>query len=311
MDHRVKILITGARGFIGRNLAEPYASSHQVEAPPRATLDLLDAVAVREYLERHRFDAVIHAATERSNRALSGAPDLLQRNCRMFFNLARNPHAFGRMLFLSSGAVYDRARLPPLATEEDFDVRVPSEDYGFSKYVCAKSIRPDGQVYELRLFGVFGPYEDWRVRFISNACCRAVWDLPVVIRQNVVFDYLDVADLARILEHFMTGSFRYRHYNVSTGRPVDLKTLAAEVVEASGKPLDTIVQKEGLGSEYTGDNRRLLAELSPFRFRERRESVARLYRWYASRKADIDPRLLGFDQSDQSSSGPASQSSVH
>jgi GDP-L-fucose synthase len=277
-------------------VAERFSSKYQVAAPARSELNLLDAVAVRSYLERHRFDAIVHAATERSNRALGGGAELLGRNCRMFFNLARNPHAFGRMLFLSSGAVYDRAGVPPLVTEEDFDARVPAEDYGFSKYVCAKSIRADGPVYELRLFGVFGPYEDWRVRFISNACCRAVWGLPVAMRQNVFFDYLDVEDLTYVLEHFLAGSFRYRQYNVSTGRAVDLKTLAAEVIKASGKPLEIVVRQEGLGSEYSGSNRRLMAEIPAFRFRERKESIARLYEWYAARKAAIDPGLLGFDE---------------
>jgi UDP-glucose 4-epimerase len=292
----MKLLVTGATGFIGRNLVERFSANHQVAAPGRDELNLLDAVAVRRYLEQHRFDAVIHAATDRANRALGAAPDLLRHNCRMFFNLARNRHAFGRMLFLSSGAVYDRASVPPLVTEEEFDARVPAEDYGFSKYVCAKSIRADEQIFELRLFGVFGRYEDWRVRFISNACCRAVWDLPVAMRQNVFFDYLDVGDLARLLEHFLSGSFRHRQYNVSTGRAVDLKTLAAEVIEASGKPLEMVVGREGLGSEYSGANGRLMVEIPAFQFRERKESIARLYEWYASRKADIDPRLLRFDE---------------
>ena len=292
----MKLLVTGASGFIGRNLVERFPAGCQVAAPPRTELDLLDPVAVRGYLERHRFDAVIHAATERSNRALGPAPHLLERNCRMFFNLARNAHAFGRMLFLSSGAVYDRACVPSLVAEEQFDARVPSEDYGLSKYVCAKSIREDQEIYELRLFAVFGPYEDWRVRFISNACCRAVWDMPVVVRQNVFFDFLDVADLARLLEHFLTGTFRFRHYNLSTGGRVDLCTVAAEVVQASGKPLEIVVREEGLGAEYTASNRRLMAEIPAFRFRERRESVARLYDWYRSHQADIDPALLRFDE---------------
>ncbi len=292
----MKVLLTGASGFIGRNVAPRFSANHQVATPARSELNLLDPEAVRCYLERHRFDAIVHAASERSNRALGSAPELVERNCRMFFNLARNPHAFGRMLFLSSGAVYDRACVPPLATEEEFDARVPADEYGFSKYLCAKSIRADEEVYELRLFGVFGPYEDWRVRFISNACCRAVWDRPVVMRQNVFFDYLDVEDLARILEHFLAASFRHRQYNVSTGRPVDLKTLAAEVIEASGKQLEIVVRQEGLGSEYSGANRRLMAEIPTFRFRERKESIVRLYEWYASRRAAIDPGLLGFDE---------------
>jgi UDP-glucose 4-epimerase len=292
----LKLLVTGATGFIGRNLVEHFCAHHQVAAPARGELNLLDAAAVRAYLEHHRFDTVIHAATERSNRALTAAPDLVARNCRMFFNLARNPHAFGRMLFLSSGAVYDRASVPPQVSEDQFDALVPSDEYGFSKYVCAKSICPDGEIYELRLFGVFGPHEDWRVRFISNACCRALWDLPVIMRRNVFFDYLDVADLARILGRFLTGTFRYRHYNVTTGLPVDLKTLAAEVIAASGKPLEIVVRNAGLANEYSGSNRRLMAEIPGFQFRGRQDSIARLYRWYASRKAEIDPELLRFDE---------------
>jgi GDP-L-fucose synthase len=287
----LKILITGGSGFIGRNLAARF----QVAAPSRAELDLLDAEAVRAYLERHHFDAVIHAATERSTRKMGSGPDLIGRNCRMFFNLARNAHAFGRMLFLSSGAVYGRTHFHPRMHEDEFDAHVPADEYGFSKYVCAKALDAFERVTEIRLFGVFGPHEDWEVRFLSNACCRAVWDLPVVMRQNVRFDYLDVEDLGRILECFLTRDLRYRHYNVCTGRCLDLRTLAEKVVKASGKRLDIVIANEGWGAEYSGDNTRMLAEIPDFRFREMDDSVERLYRWYEARKTAIDPARLGFD----------------
>jgi len=292
----VRILITGGTGFIGRNLAGQYAGRHEVLAPARSELDLLDAEGVRAYLQRHQFDAIIHAATERANRALGSAPGLFDRNCRMFFNLARNPQAFGRMLFLSSGAVYDRTHGKPKFSEEDFDAHVPADDYGFSKYVCAHAIDGMDRVYDLRLFGVFGPHEDWRVRFISNACCRVAWGLPVVIRQNAYFDYLDVDDLGRILECFAAAPLHYRHYNVCTGRPVDLRTLAEKVVAASGKALDIEVRNRGLGDEYSGDNARMLSEFPDFRWRNLEESVNRLYGWYEQRKSAIDPALLRFDE---------------
>jgi UDP-glucose 4-epimerase len=291
----LKILITGGSGFIGRNLAVQYAGRHEVAAPARAELDLLDAGAVRDYLGRHCFDAVIHAATERSNRCLSASPDLLNRNCRMFFNLTRNQQSFGRMLFLSSGAVYDRAHWRPRMAEAYFGAHIPADDYGFSKYICTKAMGGMDRVYDLRLFGVFGPYEDWRVRFISNACARALCDLPIVIRQNVRFDYLDVEDLGWILESFLRNTPRRRSYNVASGRTFELRALAQLVVGISGKPLEILVRNPGMGTEYSADNSRLLAEIPDFHFREMKDSIARLYRWYEARKGEIDPLALHYD----------------
>ena len=52
----MKVLVTGAGGFLlGRNLAKSLCQQHEVSAPSRAELDLLDETAVRQYLEEHRF----------------------------------------------------------------------------------------------------------------------------------------------------------------------------------------------------------------------------------------------------------------
>jgi GDP-L-fucose synthase len=152
------------------------------------------------------------------------------------------------------------------------------------------------RVYDLRLFGVFGPHEDWRVRFISNACCRAVLGLPIVVRQNARFDYLNVEDLGWILECFLAKPLQHRQYNVCTGRSLDLLTLAQKVVRASGQDLPIVVKKEGMGTECSGDAARMLAEIPDFQFREIDDSIARLYRWYEERKEFIDPALLSFDE---------------
>ena len=58
-----KLLITGARGMVGRNLAaHPGAAAWQVLAPSSGQLDLRDGAAVRRWLADHRPDAVVHAA---------------------------------------------------------------------------------------------------------------------------------------------------------------------------------------------------------------------------------------------------------
>src|SRR5262249_28648108 len=156
---------------------------------------------------------------------------------RMFVNLTRNYQAFGRMLFLSSGAAYDRRYPVPMVTEEQFGQHVPADPYGFSKYICAQLSEGVPNIIDLRLFAVFGPHEDWTIRFISNACCRAMWDLPVLVRRHTMFDYLDVADLAEVVNWFLYAQPLHRAYNVCAGTPVDLVRLAKIVVRVSEKDL--------------------------------------------------------------------------
>lgn len=302
----MRILITGGTGFIGRNLAEQLAPTYEVMAPSANELDLLNEQAVREYLTRHSFDVVVHTATTRSNRRLGAPADMLDRNCRMFFNLARNlePHQarFGKMIHFGSGAEYDRIQLPPRVKEDYFDTRVPRDAYGFSKYICAKYIERAEEIVNLRLFGVFGAYEDYTVRFISNACCRALKGLRIVLRQDVMFDYLYVKDLAKITKWFIENDARHKAYNVCTGKPVALTELAGMIArvagEVSGLNADVSVMNEGLGPEYSADNSRMLTEMGGYQFWDLQNSIEDLYCWY-QRHNGINVESLRFDEMDK------------
>ena len=290
---RKKILITGGSGFIGRNLAESLAERYEVSSPSRRELDLVDEVAVRRYLSDHSFDAVIHSATGRSNRR-TVAPDLFKNNCRMFFNFARNRHLYGKMLHFGSGAEFG-VRVP-LMGENFFDTHVPPDDYGFAKYIAAQYTEAlRANIYNLRLFGVFGKYEAWDVRFISNAICRALFDLPILLRQNVRFDYMYVDDLAKLTAWFIENEPTQNTYNVCRGKTHDLYSLARIIAEISGKDPPITVAAEGMASEYSGDNRRMLAEISGFNFRPIRDEIRELYTWYQENRAKIDPAALRFD----------------
>ena len=291
-----KLLITGGSGFIGRNLSEQLAEKYEIHAPSSAELDLLDAVAVRRYLCEKRFDVVLHCATTRSNRWLGSPADLLERNCRMFFNLARNEAAFGKMIYFGSGAEYDSRCLPARVKESYFDTRVPADPYGFSKYICAKYAEQSDKILNLRLFAVFGKHEAWQVRFISNACARVVHGLPIVIRQNAFFDYLYVDDLAKITSWFAENQAKGRTYNVCRGQGYELTSLAAMVAEVSGINPAIVVKNEGTAQEYTGDNSKLLCELNGYGFRDIRDCVSELYSWYATNKHLVEPSQLGFDE---------------
>ncbi|MGB9235550.1 MAG: NAD(P)-dependent oxidoreductase [Terriglobales bacterium] len=295
----MRILITGGSGFIGRNLAEQLASTFEVLAPSSAELDLVHEQNVREYLSAHHFDVIVHSATTRSNRRVPAPADLLDRNCRMFFNLVRNQGYFGKMIHFGSGAEYGRAQLPAQVREDYFDTRVPADAYGFSKYICAKYIERSDRIVDLRLFGVFGPYEDYAVRFISNACCRVLKGLPIVLRQDVAFDYLYIKDLAPITNWFIENDARERAYNVCSGRAVTLTELARIVAEVSERNPNVSVTTAGMGAEYTGDNSRLLAEIGDYKFWDLPSAISDLYSWYQRHESTLDAKSLRFDEEKQ------------
>jgi len=291
----MRILITGSSGFIGKNLVEAFAGRYEIRAPASTELDLREENSVRQYLERNLFDVIVHTATTRSNRRLGAPSDMLDRNCRMFFNLARNQRLFGKMICFGSGAEYDRRGLPPRVSEDYFDTCVPTDAYGFSKYICAKYVEEHPKIVNLRLFGVFGKYEAWDVRFISNACARVIHGLPIVIRQNAVFDYLYVQDLAKITEWFIANTPQQPAYNVCTGKGWELRELAGIVAAVSGRKPEIQLLNPGMGAEYTGDNSRLIREMPAFQFEPVQRAIAALYGWYEENRNAIDPARLRHD----------------
>ena len=57
-----KVLITGAGGFVGRNLVETLSSNYNVVGCNRKQLNLLDTKKVAMVLEDEKFDVVVHTA---------------------------------------------------------------------------------------------------------------------------------------------------------------------------------------------------------------------------------------------------------
>jgi UDP-glucose 4-epimerase len=289
-----RVLITGPEGFIGRNLVEQLDGGVEIVAPAHAELDLLDNEAVRAYLTEVRVDSVLHCATHNATRtSTKDLTRVLSSNLRMFFNLAHCEDLFGRMFFFGSGAEFDMRHYQPRMPETYFDVHIPEDDYGLSKYIMTKHAERSERIYNLRVFGCFGRYEDWRIRFISNAVCKTLFDMDITMLQNVYFDYLYVDDLVRIVRALLErGSLQHHTYNTCSGTPVDLMTIAGLVRQTSGKAVDIRAQTPGLKPEYSGDNSRLLSEIGPFELRPLASAIQELYAWYEARRDAIDPTAL-------------------
>jgi UDP-glucose 4-epimerase len=169
----------------------------------------------------------------------------------------------------------------PQMKEGYFGKYIPDDIYGFSKYVIAKDIESKQKnIVNLRLFGIYGRYEDYKRRFISNNICRALCNLDISINKNMLFDYLYIDDFSRIVEMFINKDAQKQSYNICTGKPVDLLTLAEIIQRIDGKGLPITIKEEGLKREYSGNNTQFLQEYGKFDFSRPEQAINELYHWY-------------------------------
>lgn len=282
----MKILITGGNGFIARNLFEQLNGKYDISSADRRELNLLDSSKVLDYIKNKKFSRIIHTATYDAapKHSTKDPTKVLENNLKMFFNIARCKDYFDKMIYFGSGAEYDREHWIPKMKESYFDWHIPTDQYGLSKYVMTKYALLSDNIFNLRLFAVFGKYEDLRVRIISDICNNVALNLPVTINQNKYYDFMHIDDLARIVEWFIDNKPQNKVYNVCTSDVLDFKTIAEKVVEFSGKRLNIEIKTKDVGKEYSGDNTLLLNELGGFKFTPIDDSIRNLYNWYNQNK---------------------------
>lgn len=286
----MKILITGASGFVGRNVKEYLQRNkmYDIYAPSSKELDCIDEVSVTDYLKEHQFDYVLHFAVygDGIDKSRDGSR-VLEYNLRMFLNFAKNNSYYGKMYYTGSGAEYDKRYTISKVTEQEIGKTIPTDQYGLMKYIIGQQIENSRNIYNLRLFGIFGKYEYYPAKFISNVCCKAIKGIPLSLRQNVYFDYLWVEDFCRMLEFFLHNEPHYHTYNMVSGQRISLLEICEIVSRINGNQLPLFVCKAGLANEYTASNERFLNEASEFRYTAINEAVESLYQWYQE-KGDID-----------------------
>lgn len=291
-------MLTGGSGFIGKNIIESFlGEKYELIAPRHRELDLTRCEDVDRFFLDNEIDFVIHSAVKPGHRNASDLSDLFHLDSRMFHNLLRNESKFRKMIYLSSGSVYDMARQHLENVDEDFVGHlIPEDEHGFFRYVTAKYVEKLENVVELRIFSIYGKYEDYAIRFISNAVCKALFDLPITIKQNRLFNFMYIDDLMPVIDHFIENESSHAAYNVCQDAPISLVDAAHMVNEVAGKDLPVLVGKEGMGYTYSGNNSRLRNDIPFWHRTPVREGIERLYAWYGNNRDLINRDALLYDK---------------
>jgi nucleoside-diphosphate-sugar epimerase len=295
VDPNKTILITGSSGFIGKNIVQSLRQNFTLLTPSHKDLDLLSQSEVHQFFLKNDIDFVIHCANFGGTRKTKGTGEVIQKNTRMFFNLAENQDYYTRLINLGSGAEYNKSRNLQNVSENEFGKDIPRDEYGFSKYIISKYIEKTENIYCLRLFGIFGKYEDYEFKFISNAIVKNLFHMPIAIRQNVNFSWLYIDDFLKILDFFLTHTPNYSTYNITPSSPTDLVSIAQLINSLSDFKSEICVENDGLNLEYSGNNARLKEDVGNVPFTPMKSNIKNLIEYYKAILPTIDPEIIRND----------------
>lgn len=142
---KIRVLLTGGGGMVGRNLLEhPAIGELEVIAPRSDELDLRDFKAVQVYLNQYRPDMVVHAAGKVGGiQANIREPvGFLLDNLDMGRNIVWAARQAGvkRLLNLGSSCMYPRNHSEPLREEMVLkgELEPTNEGYALAKVVTAR-----------------------------------------------------------------------------------------------------------------------------------------------------------------------------
>lgn len=245
----MKILITGAGGFLGQYITHRLSQRYQVTALTRQQLDLANPTAVHNHFADKHYDVVINCAAAGRNTPAIEDWGIVNNNLTSVLNLMTYRNNFTRLINIGSGAEFDISQSIDSVTEDEIFDRDPPQSYGRSKNIIARYLNDQPKCFTLRLFGCFDSSEDDRrllKKFHSVVAAGNTFDLA-----DRPFDMISAADFTTILESVLDKQVVHKNINCVYAKKYRLSEILKLYCDTHN--LDaSLINITGEGLSYTG-----------------------------------------------------------
>jgi nucleoside-diphosphate-sugar epimerase len=250
------VLVTGGGGFVGanavrrllaagyrvhllnRNATPPWRLRDVVNQTTTHVADVRDADAVARAVRESGAAFVVHCAAYGAYPQQGEPSRILETNVLGTANLLRAAASAGVRLVVSAGSSSEYGYRSTAMSEGD---RLePNSWYAASKaaqtHLCSLPMwRPSLPVVTLRLFSVYGPWEE-PTRLVPTIVRRALARAPLeMVAPEIARDFVYVDDVVDLMVDFdRLAGHPGEVFNVGTGRQVTLQEVVDALAEICG-----------------------------------------------------------------------------
>jgi dTDP-glucose 4,6-dehydratase len=317
----VRILVTGAAGFIGSNFVHYWLERHPDDsvvaldlltyAGNRANLDgvdvpfvqadIADLDIVENVLREHEVEVIVNFAAESHNSLAVIDPGLFARTnvlgTQLLLEAARKAE-LKRFHHISTCEVYGDLSLDSMDAFTEESPYRPRTPYNASKAASDHYVRAYHETYGLattitNCANNYGPFqfpEKVIPLFVTNALDDR--PLPMYASTQNRREWLHVRDHCRAIELALEKGAPGETYNVGSAVEASIEEIADRVLELTGKPesLKTIVpDRPGHDRRYLLDSSKISSELGWRADVGFEDGLRETVEWYAANRGWWEP----------------------
>jgi nucleoside-diphosphate-sugar epimerase len=245
MANIMRILVTGANGYVGNAICKRFESTHDIYRLTRDLVDLTDSKKVDEYFLFKQFDVIIHCAVQGGSRLKPETFSMMDANLQMYYNLLRHSDKFGKFIHIGSGA-------------ELYSTHTP---YGLSKHVIRSSVIEKPNFYNLRVFGLFDENE-LESRFIKSNIKNYIERQPIRIDQVKRMDFMYMPDFLSIVERYIIDDTNPKEIDCCYETKYNLLAIANIINSLDEYSVRVDVKSNNIFRDYIGTCDQFFSEIA-------------------------------------------------